>query len=577
MGIFSCLKSCEEVAEVPKKQTAPAQAALSSSELLINYQDEFVDINIRSAPLYGPVFNVTKYADELFEFSAAYAKSKMERMSKLKDNIQNLDQSTLSPTEIADLEFLKDGLVSMMLSPSTKNKIRETCYEFEIPTSHLGLLGQLVMAFQSYQAFETIEDINNYKTRLSKIAEKFDEIILAYRVGIEKRITLPKESIDVMITQCDAAITEDYANSPYNMNKEKILQVTGDAQFLIETIKDKVIPSFKKLKSFLQDEYIHHARSSAGIYDLPDSNRVYTDLIYIYTSVHYTAEEIHQMGLKEVERIWKLMVKTQEQIFPGSSVEEFRISLKDKSKYPSLYFEKNEDIIQSYKDLLTEIDAKTPKYFRTFPKFRQCQIEAVPKAMEKGTPLAFYRPGTAQKSGIFMANCLLHKESPAIMKTAITLHEVSLTLEDESKHVIKKMVKVTAFVEGYGLYCEYLGEDGRLELEMFRALRLVIDTGLHAKGWTVEKSVEFMMKYVTMTEAEILNDVKRYCIMPAQAVTYKIGEIKIKEIRKFAEEQLGDKFDIIEFHETLLSFGNMSLNGLEKLMKKWAADSKEKQ
>ncbi|KAJ3206638.1 hypothetical protein HK099_000490 [Clydaea vesicula] len=569
MGIFSCLKSSEE-AEVLKKQSAPAQSALSSSELLINYQDEFVDIIVRTAPLYGPVFNITKYADKLFEFSAAYATFKMERMTKLKNNIQNLNQSTLSLSEIADLEFLKDG---------------ETCYDFEIPISHLGLLGQLVMSFQSYQAFETLEDINNYKTRLSKIAEMFDEIIVAYRVGIKKKITLPKESIDIMISQCDAAITDDYANSPYNMNKEKILQITGDSQFLISTIKDNVVPSFKKLKSFLQDEYIHHARSSSGIYDLANSNRVYTDLIYIYTSVHYTPEEIHQMGLNEVDRIWKLMVKTQEQIFPGSSVEEFRLSLKDKSKYPSLYFEKDEDIIQSYKDLLNEIDTKTPKYFRTFPKFRQCQIEAVPKAMEKGTPIAFYRPGTAQKSGIFMANCLLHKESPAIMKTSITLHEanpghhhqVSLTLEDESKHVIKKMVKVPAFVEGYGLYCEYLGEDGRLEHEMFRALRLVVDTGLHAKGWTVEESVKFMMKYVSMPETKILNDVKRYCIMPAQAVTYKIGEIKIKEIRKFAEEQLDDKFDIIEFHETLLSFGNMSLNGLEKLMKKWVADKKKEQ
>lgn len=216
--------------------------------------------------------------------------------------------------------------------------------------------------------------------------------------------------------------------------------------------------------------------------------------------------------------------------------------------------------------------------------------------------LAFYEPGTSSKPGCFRANLDLHKTSPCIALMAILLHEanpgkfssfyqqghhhqVSLAFESP-KHPIRRVVQVTSFIEGWGLYAEYLGEEmgmytdrlqyyGRLELEMFRALRLVVDTGLHAKGWGIEQAVDYMAQYCSLqSRDELFVEVKRYSILPGQAVTYKVGQLKILEIRSFAEKTLGSKFDLKEFHEALLALGNMTLGGLEKCMRKWVEQQK---
>ncbi|KAJ3221491.1 hypothetical protein HK099_003469 [Clydaea vesicula] len=560
--------------------------SLASSQLLLAIQDEFVDLKIKSDPVIGPVFGIKKYEDDIFNSSKEYLLKMQQFYLDLKFRLLNLDATTLSEAEVADLQFTKNAIITELLELEA--------YTYEIPSSHQhGPLDSIALEFEYYQPLESRQDIENYKKRLEKFLPRFNDIIDGFKEGVKNKITLPKESIDILIESVIKNVTENVSDSPFN-RKEKALELTGDEKFLEETIEKYVNPAFKAVDTYLRTEYVHHARKYPGIYGLRDSEAVYQKLISIYTSVDYKPDELHQIGLAEVDRINKLKAVTQQEILPNSTIEEFQKAINNKELYPQLYFDDNNKIVGAYKSLLDKIDSITPKYFRSFPKFRQCAIEAVPENMEAGAPLAFYQAGTATKCGSFKANMLLHKDHPVLLMTAITLHEanpghhhqLSLALETEGEHLIKKLVMVTSFVEGWGLYCEYLGEEmglyedklqyyGRLELEMFRALRLVIDTGLHAKGWSVEKCLDFMKQYIiTMSEAELLSEIKRYSSIPGQALAYKVGEIKIKEIRKFAESELGSKFNIIEFHEKLLSYGNIPLAALEMMMKKWVEDLK---
>ncbi|KAJ3204104.1 hypothetical protein HK099_001273, partial [Clydaea vesicula] len=515
-----------------KDEQINSSPTASSLELLA-IQDAYVDIIIKDGPVYAPIFGIKKYEDEIFNCSKEHLLQNQQNLLDLKFRLQKLDISQFSEEEIAKVEFTKDAVINDLLALD--------CYCFEIPASHNhGPLVDLAMTFQQYQALETREDIENYKKRLEKILPRFHDLIEGFKEGVKTKTTLPKESIDVLIINSSKNVTENIADSPFN-RKEKALELTGDEKFLEETIEKFVNPAFMAVEHYFKTEYINHARQNPGIYGLRDSEAVYEKLIHIFTSADYKPEELHQIGLAEVDRINKLKVKTQQEILPNSTLEEFKAAINNKELYPQLYFDDKEEILAAYKSLLDKIDRITPKFFRTFPKFRQCSIEAVPEKMEVGAPLAFYQPGTATKCGCFRANILLHKDHPVLLMTAITLHEanpghhhqVSLSLEAEEEHTIKKLVMVTSFIEGWGLYCEYLGEEmglytdklqyyGRLELEMFRAIRLVVDTGLHAKGWSVEKCLEYMKQYlITMSEKELMNEIKRYSTMPGQALAYK--------------------------------------------------------
>ncbi|KAJ3070978.1 hypothetical protein HDU98_006006 [Podochytrium sp. JEL0797] len=272
-----------------------------------------------------------------------------------------------------------------------------------------------------------------------------------------------------------------------------------------------------------------------GNFGLPDYEEEYSKLIYANTNVRYDAAEIHDIGVAE---------------------EKMRLN------------------------------------FNKFPKF-DCGVQTIPEYMEAQTPLAFYMPGTTEKRGNFMVNMALHAVKPFHTKTALCLHEaipghhhqVSLANENEGLHLATRLSFQTSYAEGLALYCEHLGEEmgfyddafqyfGRLEEEMFRAVRLVVDSRLHAKGWGSEQAVAYMQSKVSHSVEEITSEVKRYCVIPGQALAYKVGEMKIKQSRRFAEHELGDQFDIKAFHDQVLDYGSLPLGTLEKVVKKWVVDVK---
>ncbi|KAL2911384.1 hypothetical protein HK105_209148 [Polyrhizophydium stewartii] len=559
------------------------------AQLIRHAMDKLVDELTKSQPIYGPAFDLKTDQSDIFHESKATVENTLRLQESLLVQLSAIDESALTPAELDEFNALVGAMESDIVSAST--------YQLEIPCTHMfGAFVGLDQALKNYHAINSAEDAENLKKRLLKFPERFAEVVERFCEGIAKGITLPAESINLMIGRVSSSVVEDPADSSFHkLFKDKIVAVGLPEDFLLDTIRESVVPAFKAVKDFLEADphFITHTLgasrcANAGIFGLPDYERVYNDLIFVHTSARYTADELHQKGLDEVARIRKRMEAIKDKVFDGT-LKEFFVALKDKERFPQLFFENEDAIVPHYNALIERIDKRMPQFFNKFPKFK-CNVEAVPKEAEASAPGAYYEAGTADKAGTFHPNRLLAKDAPNHTAMALVLHEaipghhhqVSLSLEMPVSHVYMKMIFNTAFSEGWGLYAEYLGEEmgmyetdfdlfGRLEAEMFRALRLVVDTGLHTKNWTIEQCVAYMQDNLSMSDDKVLSEVKRYATDPGQALAYKVGEIKIVELRRKAEDALGGKFDIRAFHDVVLDHGSVRLDVLEKNVDEWIA------
>ncbi|KAJ3271520.1 hypothetical protein HDV01_006571 [Terramyces sp. JEL0728] len=545
---------------------------------LKDVQDSMVDYFFSEYPVFGEMFDYPKYKDTIGNNSFEFLSNSREKLENYRKQVVALDESVLSKSE-------KNERLNLITFLETYEKQLDPTKDFVV--DHLRWDESTM--FSGYQPLATVNDVLNYKKRLSEFAIRIDNTIDRLQKAVKNNVTLPKESIDSLIETVTKAIFEDPAKSPYNLQDklDKLEYVKKD--IFHKDILEILNPSFTKFKLYLETDYIKHARAHPGIYGLNDYSSIYENFIFAHTSVKYTSDELHQLGLNEVARIAARMEQVKDMVFDGT-LSEFRTAISDKVTYPHLYYSR-EETIPMYEKLMKEIDGILPKYFSKFPKSK-CLVKAVPEEQEAGSAVAFYMPGRGDIPGTFFANLKDSNEKPLQDAVALVLHEanpghhhqVSLEMESEDKHLLNKFIGFTSYAEGWGLYCEFLGEEmgmykdplslyGRLEMEMHRAIRLVVDTGLHVKGWSIEQCMDVFRTNLTMPEEEALAEVKRYCVWPGQALSYKIGELKIKQVRKNAEDKLGHKFDIKEFHDVIIDNGSLSLEGLEHNVNVWV-DSK---
>ncbi|KAI8910836.1 hypothetical protein EDD86DRAFT_203740 [Gorgonomyces haynaldii] len=537
--------------------------------------DKMLDTTFKNFGLYSDVFEYPKYKDILMIDNKEAMEKMLAEMHEIVKEAEGYDHSKFSEQDKQDFLLMKDLVQQIALGHS--------CWGVEIPMTHFSV-SDIPRTLAHYQQINNAQDYENYKKRLGQFKQMIEGYIQGFKLGLEAGITLPVESVDLMIVSCGKLISTELEKSPF-LCGGKIKKAGLDPQPAMDIIKDSVLPVYEQLKTFLEQEYLPKARKTPGIYGLKDAERIYGDMIYLSTSVRYEPKELHQLGLEEVERIAKRMEETKSKVFEGT-LAEFRTALKE-GKFPEYKLKEPKDAVDYYKNLVKEIGEIMPKYFNKFPKF-ECNIQAVEEAAEDSSPLAFYMVGTSQTPGVFMTNLKLAGSKGMQQAMALTLHEaipghhhqVSLEFEDENSHTLKKLASCTSYAEGWGLYAEYLGEEmgmykdgislyGRLELEMHRALRLVVDTGLHAMGWSFDKCVDLMRQHLTLTEEEILSEVKRYSIMPGQALAYKVGEIQIRKLRKEAEEALGSQFDIKAFHDVVLDHGSVTMETLAVNVREW--------
>ena len=454
-------------------------------------------------------------------------------------------------------------------------------------------LGYMVRPIYNY------DQAKNYLNKLNAIPNYVDQYFVNLREGLAKGLSQPLVIFQGYESTYNDHITRDYKEnyfySPFNNLPDDLSQIQIDS-ILYEgqkAVEESVIPEFKRIKEFFEKEYFPNTRTKIGISEIENGVDYYQNRINFYTtSRSYNADDIHKIGLGEVSRIKEEMIKIISDLKFKGSFDDFFKFLRTDDRF---YAKTPRELLMFARDISKRIDAKLPKFFKTLPR-KPYGVAPVPDAIAPKYTGGRY-VGTSKNStepGYYWVNTYDLKSRTLYTIPALTAHEgvpghhLQGSLNNELGDSIprfRRNLYLSAFGEGWGLYSEFLANDmgiyttkyeqfGKLTYEMWRACRLVVDTGIHAMGWTREEAVEYMSKNTALSLHEINTEVDRYISWPGQALSYKIGEIKIRELRKKAKDQLGNKFTIRDFHEVVLSQGTVTLSILEERINKYINKTK---
>ena len=444
--------------------------------------------------------------------------------------------------------------------------------------------------------YSSKQDYLDWLSRLDQFSQNIENAIVINKEGLSKGHTQPKLVTRGVISQIDSIINSDIENNPYlkvfKEADETIItlrekeELINKAKILIE---NKINPSYKKLNQFLKEDYLINSRDSIGIKDIPNGKEYYEYLAEYYTTTNLTPEEIHNIGLKEIERIRSEM----EQIIKDVNWDgDFNSFLNYLRTSPRFYYDNPDDLFNAYLIMSKTIDPLLPKIFKTFPRAPYGVIP-IPDESAPFTTTAYYNSPSPGRPGYFYANLYKPESRPKYEIPVLTVHEavpghhfqISIAQELENVPNFRKYQGITAFVEGWGLYSEELGEYmnlyedpydkfGQLTYDMWRAIRLVVDTGMHYMDWSREDAINLFLENSAKSQLDIENEVDRYIAWPGQALAYKIGQLKILELRNKAESELGDKYDIKDFHYEVLKRGSLPLDLLEFYINEWIEETK---
>ena len=443
------------------------------------------------------------------------------------------------------------------------------------------------------------KDYEDILARLGGIPVLIDQTIELLQEGLRRGIGPPKVPLRTVADQVSGQVHISPMTSPM-LSKFKIFPDTipaAEQTRLTEAAKavyaDEVRPALKRLHLFLREEYVPNCRTAVGRSSLPNGRAWYDYQIKHYTTTTLGADEIHGIGLREVNRIRSEMEAIRKKVgFEGDLYAFFEFLRTD----PQFYYNTAEELLAGYRDICKRADPELTKLFRNLPR-QPYGVIPVPSYIEKSVTTAYYQPGSndAGRAGFFFANTYDLKSRPKWEMEALALHEavpghhLQLAVADEIVGLpeFRKYGRYTGYVEGWGLYSESLGEEmgfytdlyskfGQLTYEMWRAIRLVVDTGIHAKGWSRQRAIDFFKANAGKTEHDITVEVDRYIVWPGQALAYKLGELKLKELRSRATAELGDKFDIRSFHDEIVWNGALPLSILDRQINNWIAAEQDK-
>ncbi|RED47127.1 uncharacterized protein (DUF885 family) [Winogradskyella eximia] len=436
---------------------------------------------------------------------------------------------------------------------------------------------------------KALEDI---LARLEGISELLQNLETTLTEGINKGIVMPRNTVAQVPMQLASMVSENPIESLFYTPFKNLEEHDALKEKAKTIISNSVNPAFSRFNSFMTDTYLPNTRESYGISELPNGTAWYNALIKSHTTTNKTAQEIHDIGLSEVARLLVEMEKVKSDTGFNGDLNAFNTFLKED---PQFYFDTPEELLSAYRDICKKIDPVLPQLFGKLPRLPY-GVKKVPAYSEQANTTAYYYPGSLQAgiAGYFYANTYKLESRPKWEMEALTIHEavpghhlqISLAQELENVPEFRTMLNFTAFVEGWGLYSESLGPElgmyqdkyskyGQLTYEMWRAMRLVVDTGIHAFGWTRQEAIDYFKKNSGKTENDITVEVDRYIAWPGQALAYKIGELKIKELRKKSEDILKEQFDIRAFHDVVLGSGSVPLDVLEGNVNQWINNQKK--
>jgi len=570
-----------------------AEAATAESRRLADLVDAYFEEQLKLNPLLATSIGDPRYNDRFEVTISPEWRARDEKVEReFLARIRAIDPSLLTGQDALTYEIFKSAREREIEGFRFPGHLIPVNQFYSVPNS-FAQLG----SGNGLHPFKTVKDYEDFLKRIDGFVAWTDQAIVNMREGIAKGYTLPKVLVERTLPQLAAQIVEKpedslywgpVKNLPASFTAEEQARLTAAYRAAIAT---QVIPSYRRLHEFLQDEYLPKARASVGLDALPDGKAWYEYNVRNITTTDYTPAQIHAIGLREVERIHGEMRKVMQQVgFEGSLDDFFRfVNTDERFVHPS-----REALVAGYVDIKKRVDPQLPRLFEILPN-ADYEVRAVEPFREKSAAGGQYQAASEDGSrpGIFYANAYDLKARPKWAMEALSLHEgnpghhfqISIQREQKNLPRFRRFGGYTAYSEGWGLYAESLGPElgvykdpyqyfGRLEGELFRAIRLVVDTGLHSKGWTREQVLEYIDANSATSDARRIAETERYIAIPGQAVAYKIGQLKISELRERAERDLGDRFDVRKFHTAVLADGALPLDVLEAKIERWIAAQK---
>ena len=508
---------------------------------------------------------------------------------------QELESDKTSLAGLYEIDFNKLNDENKLNYKLKEFSLNESINSKKFPTYYLRLnqRGGIQSFYETGNrlVYSSSQDYFDWLERLEEFTNHINISLKINKEGLSKGITQPKMITKGVIEQIDAIIDSDIDANPYMkvfleadesiLSKSEKKDLIDNAKNLIE---NKINPAYVELNKFLKNDYIVNSRNSIGIKDVPGGSEYYEDLAKHFTTTNLTPDEIHEIGLTEIKRIRSEMEAIIDQVNWDGDFNSFLNYLRTS---PRFYYDNGEDLLDAYLIMSKTIDPLLPKLFTVFPRAPYGVIP-IPAESAPFTTTAYYNSPSPGRPGYFYANLYKPESRPKYEIPVLTVHEavpghhfqISIAQELENVPMFRKYQGITAFVEGWGLYSEELGEFiglyddpydkfGQLTYDMWRAIRLVVDTGMHYKDWSRDDAVNLFIENSAKSILDINNEVDRYIAWPGQALAYKIGQLKILELRNKAEKMLGDKYDIKEFHDEVLKRGSLPLDLLEYYIDEW--------
>ena len=593
---LAAMAATPSLAQAPAPAT-PVKAQQSAHDRLFQLFKDSDEASLKRNPLSALFRGDLRYADRLgdgitdqyYAGERAAAEHDLAALRAIpRDQLDATDQLAYDVFEFQTKDTLK-GLQPDMLALT---KVR--------PMNHFFGFHTFYPTFASGKGaapFKTLADYENNLKRHKDFVVYLDRAIGRFREGERTGVVETKLTVNNMIEQLDNQLKMKVEDSPYYGPVKEFPAGIGQADRARLTaeyraaVADHLYPALTRLRDFLQKEYLAKARDGMGLMYMKGGDKLYRYLIESTTTLPLTPQEIHETGLKEVARITAEMEKVREEVGFKGTLQQFFEHLRTDPKFK---MKSREALTQRYYEIGREVDAKLPQYFSTMPKTK-LEIRPVEPFREKFEAGGSYQQGTpdASRPGIFYFNAydLPSRTTPGM--TTLYLHEgapghhfqISLAQENAALPPFMRFGGNTAFAEGWALYAETLGYDmgfykdpyqrmGTLDDEMLRAMRLVVDTGIHAKGWGRDQAIKYMLDHSSMGRTDATAEVERYIAIPSQATAYKIGALTIQRLRAKARAELGDKFDIRDFHAQVLNTGALPLAILEQKIDRWIAAKK---
>jgi uncharacterized protein (DUF885 family) len=570
----------------PAAQAAPASEDARLDALLAEDWEQ----GLRDNPTFATYIGDPRYNDRLPDLSPeAIAKREAYDVEVLK-RLKALERSRLSEARRIDYDLFLD---QTQLSVAGQRFPGEYLQLSRLGGVHTEL-AELARAIPKRSA----KDYEDFVKRLRAVPTRVEQALALMREGTRTGVTPPRVTLQGVAENLRGQAVDDAKASPIYKNafegfppslKADEARLRGEVE---RALSEAVLPAYRELLAFYEAEYLPRTRESIAATALPDGKAWYEYLVRRFTTVEgLTAESIHETGLAEVKRIRGRMEEVKAQAGFQGTLADFFTHLRTDARF---FFKDADSLVVAYRDITKRADPELPRLFGQLPRLPY-GVRPVPEYAQRTSPAAYYSSGSqeAGRGGYFYANTYDLASRPKWEMESIALHEavpghhLQLALQAELGELpmFRRFGGYGAYTEGWGLYSEGLGEElglyqdpysrfGRLNSEMWRAVRLVVDTGMHAKGWTREQAIQFFLENVAKTRHEAAVEVDRYITMPGQALSYKMGELKLQELRALAMRELGARFDVRAFHDFVLGSGSLPLSVLESRTKAWVAEQK---